>query len=187
MSDQGKIEINQDQEFDADRGEVLGPLDVYWAYGHGHNVGEFIRAVVDHCLEWSGEVPAIRAEDAPQELWQRSVEHGGAVEYQRRSEPPIRHEWNPITILDLERGSHGGTKCSVDGCSEPWASGPSARVRVDAAEDHVAVRLWLCREHQRRFPEPSYRVCMIPVGATILLPSEGDQDNTAVEFPEVSP
>lgn len=164
------IEINQDQGFDADLGELVGPMDVYWAPGHGHNASEFIRSVVDHCLESVGEVPAIRTDDAPQELWQRNVQHRDSVEYQRRSDRPTRHEWIPITVLDLERRSRGGTKCSVDGCNEPWASGPAVQVRVDSAEDYMAARLWLCREHGERFPEPSYRICMIPVGATILLP-----------------
>lgn len=164
------IEINQDREFDEDFAEVGGPMNIFWSYGHDHDVNRFVRAVIDHCLEDSGEVPAIRADDTPQQLWQRNVEHDGSVEYVRRSDPPTRHEWKPVTLLDLEHRRRGGTKCSVVGCHQPWSVGSSARVRVDTTEDHMDVRVWLCREHNERFPEPSYRVCMVPVGATILLP-----------------
>lgn len=173
MSDR-LIEINQDQEFDENSGELGGPMNVFWAHGHGHDADEFIRAVLDHCLGWSGEVPAIRSEDVPQLLWQRNVEHCDSLEYQRRSDPPNRREWNPVTVLDLERRGHGGTKCSVVGCKEPWASGPPVRVAVDATEAHMSVRLWLCRKHGERFPGPSYRISMIPVGATILLPNPSE-------------
>lgn len=165
------IEINQDREFGEDFAEAGGPMNVFWSYGHGHDAGQFIRAVVDHCLEGPGEVPAIGADDAPQKLWQRNVDRDGFVEYVRRSEAPIRHDWKPVTLLDLEHRRRGGTKCSVVGCSEPWSVGSNARVRVDTTEDHMDMRVWLCREHSRRFPEPSYRVCMVPVGATILLPA----------------
>ena len=169
------IEINQDREFDEDWDGVGETLLVFWALGHGHDPDAFVRAVVDHCLEYDGGVPQIRPEDAPQEVWQRNVEHQDAIEYRRSSAPPEdgydRKRSIPITVLDLERRTHGATKCSVDRCGEPWTSGATAQVCVDTRDgDTYYVRLWLCREHSRQFPEPSYRVCMVPVGATVMLP-----------------
>ena len=169
------IEITQDSEFD---GEVGGPLDVFWAKGHGHDPREFIRAVLDYCLFNDVDIPAIAYDDTPVETWQQNVSHQGAIEYRRDPTPPesSRSPRFPITVLDLDRRTRGGVKCSVDDCSEPWSVGTPARVVVEPAPDgdasrrYMSVRMWFCREHRRQIPEPSYRVCMVPVGAEIVLP-----------------
>lgn len=174
------ISITQDYEFDEDSG-LGGPMLSFWAQGHGHDPEQFIRAVIDYTLTEHGSVPRIEPEDEPSEMWQRAIERQAGVEYSRQSEKPtssasyLRSE--PITLLDLERRGRGGTKCGVADCSKPWSSGPAVIVRVEADgrgptvnNSYMTVRMWFCRDHARQFPGPSYRVCMVPVGATIMLP-----------------
>lgn len=170
------IEIVQDSEWD---GELGGPLGVFWTRGHGHDARDFIRAVLDYCLYNDVDIPAITGDDAPVKTWQQNVSHQDSVEYQRDPTPPtsVRSPRFPITLLDLEGPRrHGGTKCSVDDCPEPWSQGAPVQVRIEADVEgaglrYMAVRMWFCRKHARQFPEPSYRVCMIPAGAEILLPA----------------
>lgn len=178
------IDIAQDYEFYEDSG-LGGPMLSFWAPGHGHDPEQFIRAVIDHMLSYGGSVPRIDPEDKPVEMWQRTVEQHDGVEYERMPTKPETSasylQAEPITLLDLERRGRGGTKCGVSGCSKPWSSGNPAIVRVEADDrgptvntPYMSVRMWFCREHSRRFPEPSYRVCMVPVGATIMLPAPED-------------
>lgn len=179
------IEITQDYEFDEDCG-LGGPMLSFWAEGHGHDPEQFIRAIIDYTLTEHGSVPRIDPEDQPLKMWQRTIERGDGVEYRRHlaeSDDAHGRGAKPITVLDLERPRRGGTKCGVVGCTNPWSSGPSAIVRVEADgrgptvnNPYMSVRLWFCREHSRQFPEPSYRVCMVPVGATIMLPAPDDED-----------
>lgn len=167
------IEINRDHEADDD-GEIGGPMDVFWAEGHGHDDEVFLRAVLDECLG-EGNVPAIRWEDRPVEMWQRDVPAGDSVIYHRAEEVPDGHrvkDWRPVTVLDLERRHHGATKCSIDGCTKPWSSGQPVQIVVDVVGPYRALTMWLCREHGREIPEPSYRLRFIPVGAVIQLPAE---------------
>lgn len=176
------IAITQDCEFDEDCG--LGGLMLsFWTEGHDHDPEQFIRAVIDHTLEGSGSVPRIERGDKPVEMWQRIIDRRDGVEYSRHSTAPEGSypRAEPITLLDLERHSRGGIKCGVVDCVKPWSSGPAAVVRVEADgrgptvnHPYMAVRMWFCREHTRQFPEPSYRVCMVPVGATIMLPTPAD-------------
>lgn len=170
------IEIFQD--YDADGG---GPMATFWAKGHGHDDRDFIRSVLDYCLYHDVDIPAIATHDEPVETWQQNISREDEIEYRRYPDPPTspRSPRFPITILDLEGvRRHGGTACSVDDCHEPWFVGSPVRVQVEPdpgkielGSPYMAVRLWLCREHRRRLPEPFYRLCLIPVGATILLPA----------------
>jgi hypothetical protein len=178
------IGITQDHEVDDD-GEVGGPLAVFWAPGHGHDSGDFVRAVIEHCLDEGIDVPAIPADVEPVGLWQRLVPRQDCVEYQRTDFEPLYDPANPITVLDLDSRGRGGTKCGVDECREPWSSGRPVRVSIEPSpgdasvnSPYMAVRIWLCREHASRFPDPSYRVFMVPVGATILLPSAAAEAST---------
>jgi hypothetical protein len=175
-----EIEICQDHEFD-DAAGIGGPLPVFWAKGHGFDDRAFIRAVLDYCLDNHVDIPAITMNDAPVETWQQNVARSGSIEYQRDSSPPTssRSPRFPITLLDLDRRGHGGTRCAVTGCDEPWSTGAPVRVCVEPGSGeaelgapYMAVCLWLCREHRKHLPEPLYRVCLVPVGATILLPAD---------------
>ena len=184
-TDVATIEITQDYEFDEDFG-LGGSMLSFWAKGHGHDAEQFIRAVVDFTLTERGSVPRIEEEDAPVEMWQRVIERHDGVEYSRilaESDDAHGRGAEPVTVLDLERRGRGGTKCGVTGCTKPWSSGKAAMIRVEADgrgptvnNPYMSVRMWFCREHCRQFPEPSYRVCMIPVGATILLPASDGED-----------
>lgn len=171
-----RIAIEQDSEYDPDEG-LGSELRTFWAPGHGHDPDAFVRAVIDHCLDYSGSVPAIDAEEhEPVEVWQETVEHGDALEYRRTDQPPTspRSKLEPITMLDLERRTRGAIKCAVIDCRKPYSAGLPARVLIEPTNGdraHMHVRMWLCRDHTERFPGPSYRVCMIPVGAEILLPA----------------
>lgn len=167
-------EIFQDHEFTGS--EIGGPMAVFWAKGHGFDPRGFIRAVLDYCLDNDVDIPAITGDDAPVETWQQNVTQGGAIEYRRDPTPPssLRSSRFPVTVLDLDSRRHGGTKCAVSDCREPWSAGTPVQVRVEPDTEepgpYMAVCLWLCREHRTALPEPFYRVCMVPVGATILLP-----------------
>lgn len=171
------IEIEQDQEIDHD-GELCGSINVFWAKGHGHDPDKFIRAVIDHCFDYEGGVPAISWEDKPQELWQHIQPVGDNFEYHRSAES----SWNagrkaePITLLDLDRRGRGALKCHVHNCREPWSRSTPVQVCIEPGDgsDNMTVYITLCREHAIRFPEPSYRVRMVPVGATILLPKQDE-------------
>lgn len=184
------IEINQDYDYSS--GEIGGLLPVFWAKGHGYDAKEFVRAVVDYCLDEDADIPAITWEDSPEEKWQRNVDIDAGVFYERDVVPPksLREGKFAITILDLERPRRrGATKCSVDGCREPWSSGTPVRVATEVLAgdstldcSYMAVTVWLCRGHRKKLPEPSYRVVMVPVGATIVLPpdvSSGDEGEPA--------
>jgi hypothetical protein len=182
------IEIYQDAEYDD--GEFGSFLPVFWTKGHDLDENQFRRAVVEFCLDEERDIPAISWEDDIREMWQRNVEvSGGGVEYRRTTQPHAYpgsmdgQETFPITILDLEVSRRGAHKCSVIRCNEPWSMGSPARVAVSPTigDEHelggtpqVSVYLWLCREHRKAFPEPSYRVFMVPVGATIMLPKPAE-------------
>lgn len=177
-----EIQIEQDHEYDS--GEVGGPLAVFWCKGHGHSESAFIRAVLDYCLDNDVDIPAIRWDDRPVESWQQNVAHQDGIEYRRDLTPPTspRSSRFPITILDLEGPRrHGATKCAVNHCNEPWGRGAPVRVVVEPSmgspyygDEHMDVTLWLCREHAKRLPEPSYRVCLVPVGAVITLEAKDE-------------
>lgn len=172
------IDITQDYEFFD--GEIGGRMATFWAPGHGHDTDAFIRGVLNLCLDEGADVPAITQDDTPVEMWQRNVESHDGVYYDRATEIPThgrKPDWFPVTVLDVEpprRG--GGTKCGVDKCVQPWRSGEPIRVCIEPTDDpdpgrYMTVRVWLCREHAHRFPDPTYRVFMVPAGATVLLPS----------------
>lgn len=177
------IEITQDYEFDEDSG-LGSPMPSFWAHGHGHDPERFIRAVIDHSLTEHGSVTRIEPEDTPVEMWQRTIDRHDGVEYLRilaESDDAHGRGAAAVTVLDLGRRGRGGTKCGVIGCDRPWSSGNPAVVRIEPDDTgptfgntpYMSVRMWFCREHTHLFPEPSYRVCMVPVGATIMLPTPG--------------
>lgn len=171
-----EIEVVQDYECDDD-GDIGSPMPVFWAKGHGFEARAFIEAVVWFCLDNDVDIPRITGDDLPVEVWQQNVSRsGGSIEFRRTAEGSTsRHSPRfPITLLDLWRPGRGGKGCSVIGCDQPWRSGPSARVVVeptDGTGKPVSVRMWFCPEHSRSYPEPSYRIFMVPVGATIKLPA----------------
>ncbi len=174
-------EIVQDHEYDE---EIGGPLAVFWAKGHDYDTRAFIRAVLDYCMDEDVDIPSITADDTPIQMWQRNVTRRDGVEYVRDVTPPesLRSSKFPITVLDLEGARrHGGTKCSISDCHEPWSVGRPVRVVVEPTDGgaeigspYMAAEMWLCRGHSRRMPEPNYRVCLVPVGAEILLPTSTD-------------
>lgn len=165
------IGIEQDCELDYD-GEVGNHLPVFWCEGHGHDGTEFVRAVVEHCIDYGEDIPAIEWDATPVEMWQTDRDMGDAVEYVRAAEIPSgdrRDAWRPVTVLDLWRRCHGATKCSVNGCSKPWDSGQPIQIVTEVDGPYTALTMWLCREHRELLPEPSYRLRFVPVGSTIML------------------
>src|ERR1700756_2643035 len=172
------IEIEQDQEIDHD-GELCGSINVFWAKRHGLDQDKFIRAVIDHCLEPEGGVPAISWEDELAEVWQHLEPVGDNFEYHRSNESSwsAGRKAEPITLLDVDRRGRGARRCQVHDCREPWSRSTPVQVCIDANDDDAArmiVYMTLCRTHVVRFPKPSYRVCMVPVGATIELPAPAE-------------
>lgn len=164
-------EIHQDHEC-SDDGEVGGPMSVFWCRGHGHDEREFIMAVLDYCLDNDLNIPAIGWEDTASEQWQANIAIGDGIRYDRFVEagPARRSPRFPITILDLERPKRrGAPKCLVKDCVDPWFSSTPIRAISDADHDYLAVEFHLCREHRKLLPDPSYRVVLVPVGATVVL------------------
>lgn len=171
------IEIEQDYEVDDD-GDVGGRLACWWARGHGHKAEDFAMAVVGYCLDCDAETPRIDLDDI-KELWQRNIPVGDSVQYRRSTEPPKgpRDEAFPVTVLDIE-ARRGGRKCAVNGCRNPWFASRPVQVADKVDADYMAIDITLCREHSQRFPEPSYRVRFVPVGATIMLPADPAEDRS---------
>ncbi len=168
------IEIIQDHEVDED-GEVGSRLACFWTEGHGHDVANFVHAVVDHCLDY-GE-PVNVDPDAVREMWQYDRKSGDSVTYERGQAIPEGSPWRmwrPITVVDMERHRRGNPRCSVKDCDRPWQAGTPVRVAVDESDfdDYTAVEMRFCAEHRAKFPEPYYRTLLVPVGATLTLPSD---------------
>ena len=162
-------EINQDCEVDDD-GDIGGWLEVFWAEGHGHNAEEFIRAVVDHCLEWGHDIPRIAEGCEPVELWQCDRKRGDSVVFDRRSEPAgLLAHWRAVTVLDCERRFFGAASCSVTDCTRPVMSSQGFPIAWEPDGEYVALDMRLCSEHRRLIPDQSYRLRFVPVGATIVL------------------
>ena len=170
MSD---IEIMQDCEVDDD-GDVGGWLDVFWCEGHGHDAGKFIRAVVDHCLDWGHDIPKVPKGLEPVEMWHHDRTVGDAVIHQRRTDREgVRlADWRPVTVLDCERRFFGGSSCSVTNCTRPVMSAQGFPIVWEPDGEYLALEMRLCDEHRRQVPEKSYRLRFIPVGATIMLDGE---------------
>lgn len=170
------IEIEQDYEVDDD-GVVNGRLSCWWTEGHGHDETEFAVAVAQHCFDNGFQAPAIDLDDI-REMWQRNIPVGDSVLYRRSMEPPKgpRDEAFPVTVLDIE-ARRGGRKCAVHDCMNPWAMSRPVQVADKVDGDYMAVDITLCREHSQRFPEPSYRVRFVPVGATIMLPTADEAES----------
>ena len=168
------IESVQDCEVDYD-GDVGGWLDVFWTEGHGHDSVEFIRAVVDHCLDSGHDIPKIPAELEPAEVWHHDRKVGDSVIYQRRTdlEGARLADWRPVTVLDCERRFFGGSSCSVTHCTRPVMSAQAFPIVWEPDGEYVALDMRLCDEHRRQVPEQPYRLRFIPVGATIVLEAQG--------------
>jgi hypothetical protein len=169
-----EIEIQQDWEIDED-GEIGGPMHTYWCYGHGHKRSDFIRFVFELCVG-QGVVPRFDSMDHPVvEMWQVERPTGDGITYERHAIEPTnlrRHvEAKPITLLDLDYLRHGGRSCSVVDCRNPWASTAPHPLIVEGDRPRVSLKVPLCREHKDAYPEPYYRMVVVPVGATVLLPA----------------
>ena len=182
------IVIEQDYEIEDD-GEVGGPLAVFWTAGHGHDEHDVIRAVVEHCLAEGRDIPRIDGDHGPVEVWQTTLSRGDSIEYRRAATreglPPYTRaaDITPVTLLDLDARARGAAICSIRDCRRPRSTGTPVRAVVAPTDGgagvndrHVSVEVWLCREHRGTLPDPYYRVCLVPVGAKILLPApEGDE------------
>lgn len=164
------LEIERDYEFD--EGDVGGPLDTFWARGHGHDPDVFIRAVIELCLG-DGTVPRIDHDDVLVHMWQQNISIGDGIEYRRFSEKPEssrHHPAFPVTVLDLNRRRLGGRRCMFTDCKMPWQATTPIRVVIGEGLEYQAVEISTCREHRELLPDPYYRVCLVPVGATVVLP-----------------
>jgi hypothetical protein len=168
------MDVERDYEV-FDEYDIGSPLDVFWTKGHDVAPLAFVRAIVEHCLDEEIDIPRINVEDAPEKLWQYNIDHNGILEFHRSPDKPEGYhgrEAFPVTVLDLEKARRRGMrKCSVEHCREPWSHGMPIRVLISPAdsEQQITARIWLCRTHGNKFPEPIYRVFMVPVGATVVL------------------
>jgi len=179
------IEIERDYECDG--GEIGGPMNTFWSRGHNLDPDQFMRAVISLALEW-GSVPRIDADDAPVEMWQQNVRVGDGVEFRRtKTKPEGRHNPAfPVTVLDLDRRRPGQHHCAFTDCKNGWFMGSPLRVVMepDGADPaaYQSVTIYTCREHRKLIPDPYYRAVVVPIGATVVLPSPapvpGDGEGT---------
>lgn len=167
------VEIMQDCEVDDD-GDIGGWLDVFWAEGHGHDAGDFVQSVVDHCLEWGHDIPKIPSDAVVAEVWQHDRKVGDSVIFERRSNlDGVRlAAWRPVTVLDCERRFFGGSSCSVTNCTRPVMSAQGFPIVWEPDGEYLALDVRLCAEHRRQIPDQRYRLRFIPVGATIVLKAD---------------
>lgn len=174
-----EIGIEQDYEVDDD-GEVLGSLLSFWTRGHGFNPDAVIRAVVDFSLEEHRSVPRIDEGGPVDEVWQKTVHRASGVWEYRRSDVE-QPGWDPITLVDLEHRYRGGRKCAVQHCPEPGRIGEPVRLLIEPSDSGMSsdvAYVYVCRFHAKRFPQPPYRVCMIPVGAEVVLPAPDSEGSS---------
>jgi len=176
------LEITQDYEMDFD-GELGSPMPVFWSYGWHDDTRKFIEEVVQFCLDEDEDIPRITADDVLQRVWQLNRATGQGVMFIRESEPVLdmdyARNWKKVTVLDLYALHRGARMCMIHNCKEPWSVGLPVRALMSArAEDdpNVTAELYLCRGHRNVVPEPSYRIFMVPVGATVVMPTPEDKE-----------
>ncbi len=171
------IVIEEDFEYDGE--DIGGPLGIYWTKGHGHDQRKLTEAVVTFCLDEYGGVPSIPEDTPIEELWQRNVEVGDGVYYERSATKPTARSDRafPVTVLDTSTPRRGGVwGCAVRGCHEPWYCTVPLRVVVAAtdaeSDNYWSVDMRLCRDHHARLPGDYYRTLVVPVGTTVVLPED---------------
>jgi hypothetical protein len=158
------------QQFQDDEG---GPLRSWYAEGH-HEPAVFAAALVHLLLdEYDDDIPSIEL-DRIRQRYMRKVPNLDGGWTSSFSDEPGRGAM-AVTLFDAEV-SRRGLSCAVRGCDRPVSTQHPVRTAV-AVEgvSEFTVDLTLCRDHSRQMPNPSYRVFMVPVGATILLPSESER------------
>lgn len=167
------IEIVQLNEI-ADDGEVMDRMPSWYCEGHVEPE-PFIRALIDYCFEWGDDIPHIAPEEV-KHLWLCKVGgHDGSWTADFRNEVPAhsrRGSWEPVTTFEVTR-RFGGVACAETGCTQPVSARVPVRAVLDATDGGpLSLYFPLCTAHRRLVPEPCYRVCLVPVGAVIQLPTE---------------
>lgn len=164
------IEIVQFNEI-ADDGEVMDRMPSWYCQGHVDHV-EFIRALVDHCVDYGDSTPRIDPGSVKHQYLRKIGGYDGSWTADLRDEIPAgstRRSWEPVTTFEVAR-RFGGVACSVAGCTQPVAARVPVRAVLDAKNgSRPDLRFPLCTVHRAVFPDPHYRVCLIPVGAVIGL------------------
>lgn len=168
------IEVEQLHDIDGD-GELSGRTNCWYCEGHV-NPERFVRSVIDFVIEYGDRIPLIDLSWVRHCWLYKRPNHGGSWTADFRDEIPPRwrrRDWEAVTVLDCEQ-RRGGPRCSVRDCTSISSVGHPVMVKIEAGDSHTSADIWLCRRHSAQFPGPSYRVCMVPVGATIMLPAPGE-------------
>lgn len=158
------------QQFQDDEG---GPLQSWYAEGH-HEPAAFATALVRLLLdEYDADIPAIELDRVTQRYMRKVPNFDGGWTSSFTDEPG--RGAMPVTLFDAEVARRG-LNCAVRDCGHSVSTNWPVRTAVTVeAVSEFAVDLRLCRDHQKAMPQPIYRVFMVPVGATILLPAESER------------
>jgi len=164
------IEIIQLHDIDDD-GEVGSPQQSWYCAGHV-GIEEFVHALVNHCIDYGNDVPRIDMDDVNHLHLRKVGGHNGSWTADFRDELPERggKSWEPVTVYETPT-KLGGMACSVSDCRRPTYTRHNMLAVLDATDgQRLGLNIGLCREHRDAFPDPYYRVFLVPVGATIQLP-----------------
>ena len=155
------------QQFQDDEGSSIRS---WYAEGH-HEPAVFAAALVHLLLDECGDdIPSIELDRIKQQYMRKVPNFDGGWTASFTDEPG--RGAMPITQFDAEVARRG-LSCAVRGCDRSVSTQHPVRTAV-AVEgvSEFTVDLHLCHDHARQMPNPTYRVFMVPVGATILLPAE---------------
>lgn len=168
-----KLEIVQLNEI-ADDGEVMDRMPSWYCEGHVDRI-EFIRALVDHCVDYGDTIPSIDPDSVKLQFLCKVGGHDGSWTADFRDDIPAgsrRKSWEPVTTFEVTR-RFGGVACAATDCTQPVSARVPVRAVLDATDGGpLALFFPLCTAHRRLVPEPCYRVCLVPIGAVIQLPAE---------------
>lgn len=157
----------------ADDGEVMDRMPSWYCEGHVDRI-EFIRALVDHCVDYGDTIPSIDPYSVKHQFLCKVGGHDGSWTADFRDDIPAgsrRKSWEPVTVFEVTR-RFGGVACSATGCTQPVSARIPVRAVLDATDGGpLSLYFPLCTAHRGLFPDPIYRVCLVPVGATVVTPA----------------
>lgn len=161
----------------AEDGEVLDRMPSWYCEGHVDRI-EFIRTLVDHCVDYGDTIPSIDPDSVKHQFLYKVGGHDGSWTADFRDDIPAgsrRKSWEPVTTFEVAR-RFGGVACAAMGCTQPVAARVPVRAVLDAKDGgQLALYFSVCIAHRALIPDPQYRVCLVPVGATVVMPASEDR------------
>ncbi|MGE0178102.1 MAG: hypothetical protein AB7G17_14675 [Phycisphaerales bacterium] len=161
----------------AEDGEVLDRMPSWYCEGHVDRI-EFIRTLVDHCVDYGDTIPSIDPDSVKHQFLYKVGGHDGSWTADFRDKIPAgsrKGSWEPVTTFEVAR-RFGGVACAAMGCTQPVAARVPVRAVLDAKDGgQLALYFSVCIAHRALIPDPQYRVCLVPVGAIVVMPASEDR------------